>query len=123
MKENTEDLNKKYWNGGLNKAYRYWFYLNRGLEIFNQFKYLFAFFLGVYFALKLKGIIWLIGMTVLSLPILMIIGYWSAHHFAKVLDWLNVKFSTHYGKYNFELMEDQLKELKEINEKINKKIN
>lgn len=109
-----DELHDKYWNGWQNKIIRYWFYLNRGIDIFNQFKYLFALIFGVYFTLKLNNAWWILGMTGTSLPILMVFGYLQTHKIGKVNDWLTVKFSTHYANYNFDLLEGILEELKQI---------
>lgn len=113
MKE--EDLQAKYWDGWINKSIRLWFYLNRGVDIFNQFKYLFALIFGIYFTFKLKNAVWILAMVGISLPILLIFGYLQTHRIGRVNDWLNIKFSSHYGKYNFELLEEILKELKKLN--------
>lgn len=111
-----DELKNKYWDGNANKCYRYWFYLNKGTDIFNQFKYILAAIFGIYFTLKLKNPIWIIIMGSASIPILILFGYLQVHKIGKVLDWLNVKYSTHYTKYTYELMENQLNVLKEIKE-------
>ncbi len=113
----SNDKNTKYWDGPLNKFCRYWFYINKSVEIFNQFKYLFALIFGVYFTLKLTNPIWLLGMIILSIPMLLVFGYFYVHHISKVLEWLNVEFSTHWSRYSFELQENILKELKQLNKK------
>ena len=102
------------WTGTKNKLIRYYFYCNRGLDVFNNFRYVIMAVFGIYYTLHLHQPLWLIGMIIISVPILTIIGYYSVHHIGKVIDWLNIKFSSHYGKYTYELMENQLSELKEI---------
>lgn len=109
----------EYWNGWQNKLIRYFFYLNRGIDIFNQFKYVFALIFGIYFTFKLKNPWLLVGMTAISFPVLLILGYLQTHKVGKINDWLNIKFSTFYGKYNFELLEGILEELKKFNAKNN----
>lgn len=113
---NQDDPKKhEYWTGWQNKLIRYFYYLNRGVDIFNQFKYLFALIFGVYFTFKLKNPVIILMMTGISLPILIVLGYFQTHRIGRVNDWLSVKFSTFYGKYNFDLLEGILKELKKLN--------
>lgn len=117
MNEIEDHKSHQYWTGWQNKTIRYWYYLNRGIDIFNQFKYLFALIFGIYFTLKLKNAIWILGMIGISLPILLVFGWLQTHRIGRVNDWLSVKFSSTYGKYNFELLEDILEELRELNKK------
>lgn len=107
MEDVNEDVNNKlYWDGNFNRSCRYWFYFNKGIDIFNQFKYLFALFLGIYFTLKLKNPLWLLAMTAISIPVLLFLGYLQVHKVGRVLDYLNIKFSTHYSLYSIKLQED-----------------
>lgn len=103
-----------YWDGNSNKFIRYYFYSQRGLALFNEFRYLFMVIFGVYFALKLNNPIWFVLMFVVSVPILCFFGWLSVHKIAKVVDWLNIEFSTHWGRYGYELQERQIKLLEEI---------
>lgn len=104
--------NHEYWNGNKNKAIRYYFYMSRGLDLFNNFRYVFLTIFGIYFTLKLKNAMWLLAMFGFSIPLLMVIGYYSVHHVGKVIDWLNVKFSTHFGMLQITLLEEIRDELK-----------
>lgn len=117
MSEIDDPKKHEYWIGWQNKLIRYFYYLNRGVDIFNQFKYLFALIFGIYFTFKLKNPMLILVMSAISLPLLMIFGYLQTHKIGKVNDWLGVKFSTFYGKYNFELLKEILKELKKLNSK------
>lgn len=121
MNKREEDNHANYWTGTRNKFIRYYFYCQRGLDLFNNFRYVIMAIFGVYYTLKLKNPAMLLLMAGISIPMLMFIGYYSVHHVGKVIDWLSVKFSTHYGKYTYELMEEQLDNLKAINEKLDKK--
>lgn len=120
MKELTEEHDKNYWQGNKNKVIRLFFYSQKGLSLVNEFKYLVFGILGVYYTLKLSNPIWLIIMLVVCIPLLIILGWMSVHHVSKVVDFLSIRFGTHWSKYNYELLENQLKELKEINEKLKK---
>lgn len=119
MIENEDPKKHEYWKGWQNKLIRYFYYLNRGVDIFNQFKYLFALIFGIYFTFKLRNPMVILIMTGISLPLLMIFGYLQTHRIGKVNDWLNVKFSTFYGKLQFELLQKIIDELKILNDKKN----
>jgi hypothetical protein len=106
-----------YWHGWRNKLIRYWFYCNRGLSLLNEFKYLIMGIFALYYTLKLNNPIWLIIMGIISLPSLMLIGFIQVHYIGKVVDFLNIQYSSHWGKYGFELQENILKELKEFNKR------
>jgi hypothetical protein len=77
---------------------------------------------GLYYTLHLHQPLWLIGMFSISIPMLIAIGHFSLHHMGKVQDWLTVKFSTHYGKYTYDLMESQLKSLEGIHQELKKRV-
>lgn len=96
----------EYWIGPKNKIIRYYFYCQRGLDLFNNFRYVIMAIFGVYYTLKLKNALWLLGMFLFSIPMLMAMGYYSVHHVGKIIDWLNVKFSTHFGMLQITLLEE-----------------
>jgi hypothetical protein len=73
---------------------------------------------GLYVLLKLNNPVWFVAMFLLSLPVLILLGWIQVHHLAKVMDWLNIEFSTHWGRYGYELQETQNKILSEINGKL-----
>ena len=106
IKSEEEHL-KKYWHGPANHAVRYYFYTQRGLALVNEFRYIFMVIFGVYITLKLNNPLWLLAMFLVSMPILILLGWLSVHRMAKVIDWLNVKFSTHWQMYSYELQEKQ----------------
>ena len=109
------ELKEKYWNGNTNKIIRYYFYSQRGLALFNEFRYIFMLIFGIYVTMKMSNPIWLLVMFLISIPILIIIGFIAVHHVAKVVDWLNIEFSTHFGRYQYTLLEEIRDELKSKN--------
>lgn len=117
MNELNENQKKDYWNGSKNKMIRYYFYSQRGLALFNEFRYLFMLIFGIYYTLKLTNPIWLVVMVLVSVPSLILIGFYSVHYVGKVIDFLNVQFSTHWTKYQFQLYEQILIELQKLNKK------
>ena len=115
--ENSE----KYWDGPKNKAIRYYFYVQKGLELLNEFRYLIMSIFAIYYALKLTNI-WLIPiMFLLAIPALTLFGWLSVHHMRKVMEYLGIEFATHWARYTYELQEKQIKLLEQLNEKLEKK--
>lgn len=93
----------EYWVGLKNKSIRYYFYCNKGLDTFNNFRYVFMMIFGIYFTLKLKNAMWLLMMFGVSIPLLMCTGFYTIHHMGRVIDWLNIRFGSHYSLETFKL--------------------
>lgn len=93
------------------KAY---FYLNQGVNVLNQFRNLFLGIFGVYITLKLTSPILIVIMLLVSIPVLIAVGYYNIHKVAKVSEQLSVKYGTHYNIKQFEMIEEQVRLLKEI---------
>lgn len=111
-----DDDKKTYWHGAENKFIRFYFYVLRGLDILNTFRNCILAIFGIYYTLKLDNPVYLLLMFIVSLIVLCLCGYISVHRIGKVVDWLNVRFSTHYGAYQINLQEKILEELKKLNE-------
>lgn len=107
---------QNYLKGKENAAIRTYFYINSGLTIMNNFRNLGLGIFALYFALKLTNPLYLILMVIVALPILAVIGYYNVHTMAKVIEWLSVKFSTHYGIKQYTFIEKQTQYLKKIAE-------
>jgi hypothetical protein len=107
-----------YWNGNTNKAIRYYFYIQRGLSLVNEARYLIMAILAIYAILKLDN--WLIMplMFFSSLPILGILGYISVHHMSKKMDYYSNFFGSHYTKKSLEIQEETLEALNKLNERL-----
>ncbi len=112
------DNKHKYWNGIENKLIRYWFYITRGLDLLNQFKYLIGAIFALYWMLKLNNPFVLLFIFLACLPVLFVVGYYSIHKMGKVMDWLNIEFASHWSRYSFELQERQVKAVESIEKKI-----
>lgn len=110
----------RYWNGSENKLIRFYFYSQRGLALLNEGRYLVMGVFALYYTLKLTNPIWLVGMFVVAVPVLIVLGWVAVHRVGKVVDWLNVQFSTHWGRYQYTLLETQVDLLKEIKEGVSK---
>lgn len=112
-----QEYDSTYMPGIQNRAIRYYFYLNAGLAIVNNFRNLFLAIIGIYIALHLEAWYLLIVMFVPSVIILTIIGYYVVHKVNKVQEFLSMRFGTHYGIKQFDLQKgiyDELKEMKNM---------
>lgn len=96
----------EHWTGTKNKLIRYYFYCNKGLDTFNQFRYVIMAVFGIYYTLHLHAPILLLVMLAVSIPILTIIGYYCVHHINKVTDYLNTQFGTYYGIMQIDLLKE-----------------
>lgn len=113
--ENMKDSEReRYWDGHGNRVIRYYFYVNRGLTLLNEARYLILAVFALYAILKLDNPLYMVVMFLISLPLLGVLGWLFTHRMAKVMDFLNVKFSTHYSKYSIELQEKQNDLIKEV---------
>lgn len=96
------------------KAY---FYVQRGLSLVNDFRYLFAGVLAMYVLMKFDNLLWFVVMFSASIPVLILMGWFNVHKMAKVLDWLGIEYSTYFGKLSFTYQEKIIDELEKLNKK------
>ncbi len=115
---NSKEVKEQYFNGIKNQLIRIYFYLQEGLSLVNNFKYLGAGILAVFYLFKMEGYGKMILMAVATFPFLIIIGYLWTHKARKAIEYLNLKFTTHFGQYSLRMQEKQLKTLEELNENI-----
>ena len=114
-----KDMRLQYWVGWKNKVYRYWFYIKQGNGVINEFRNLFLIILGTVFTFKqdfpiLKDLRFLSIIFGVCFLALFITGYYFTHKVNKVIDWLSIEFSTHWGRYGYFLQEKQNTLLEEI---------
>jgi uncharacterized membrane protein len=114
----NEDDRKKYWDGRRNKAIRYYFYLQMGLALVNEFRYLIMSVLAIYALLKMDNPLWMPIMFFGAVPFLLLLGWISVHHMEKTMEYLRTHFATHFVKLNITLQEKQLKVLEDIKDKL-----
>ena len=114
----SSDDKVKYWDGGKNKAIRFYFYTQKGLTLLNEFRYLLMAVFAVYFALKIDNILLIPLMVLMSVPVLMFFGWLAVYKIDRVIEFLNTRFATHFTMYNIRLQEDKLAELKTIRQMI-----
>jgi len=111
---------KEYWIGPKNKAIRYYYYAKKGLELMNEFRYLIMAVFAMYYTLRINNIFLIPIMFFMAIPVLVFLGWLSVHHMQKVMEWINVRFSTHWSMYSYKLSEDRNITLKEIQDDIKK---
>ncbi len=99
-----------------NKLIRYYFYLNTGLNILNQFRNLFLGIFALYFTFHFTDPLLLAVLFVVGTIILTFMGYYSIHRMNKVLEWVGMRFSTHYGIRTYNFAQGQYEEAKKIRE-------
>ena len=119
--ELRKEYTKTYDKGLLNHGVRAWFYLNKGLDLINQFKYLIAGILAIYYMFKLDSYVILMLIFIISIPILTFCGWFYTHKMAKALEWTGMVFSSYFSRYNIDMAEkniemtsEQIELLKEI---------
>ncbi len=105
---------KEYLSGPVNRAIRYYYYLENGLTIVNDFRNLILAILGVYIVLKLSNPLWLAGMFLVSTILLTVAGYYYIHKFAKVKEWVSVRFSSHFAIRSYDYQKRICELLEEI---------
>ncbi len=110
-----------YLKGFQNFCIRWYFYLENGLGILNNFRNLFLAIFAIYITLKLTNLWWIAFMVVSSLIGLAILGWYAVHKIAKIKEWLTVRYSTYYGIKSFNYTAESYKELVEIKKLLEKK--
>jgi len=107
-------LKEKYWDGKWNRIVRHYFYIKKGVEEFNFFRYIIL-SVGIIYAYFNFTNLWLFPiMLFCCLPCLDLTGYISVHRVDKVMEFLQVRYATHYSHYNIEIQEHQKSDLKEM---------
>ncbi len=101
---NANQYDQQYMLGPENRLIRYYYYLNTGLGILNQFRNLLLGIFGLYVILKLTNPLYLILFFLLSVPVLTLTGYYNVHRMNKVMEWIGLRFSSHYAirQYNYQ---------------------
>ena len=121
IKDSTKispELKEKYWDGRWNKTVRFYFYLQKGLSLFNELRYVVMVCLALYAFMKLDNLFMIPLMFLCFIPPLIIFGWTAVHKMDKIIEFLNVRYATHYSHYNIEINEKQLKLLEEIKERL-----
>ena len=105
---------KEYRKGLKNRLVRYYFYIQQGLGLINEFRYLLMAILGAYYALKLSNPLIIPIMFFLSCLVLIFLGWLYVHHMKKIMEYITIEYATHWGRYQFELFEKIIQLLEDI---------
>lgn len=112
--EFNEQYMKEFSGGMFNKLVRVWFYLQAGIDVINQFKYVVLGIFGIYVALKFTSYFWLLGMFAICLPILTIAGWVYINKMARNLSLTSLLKSSFFGSMDIDLNKKQVELLTEI---------
>lgn len=118
--EDPSQYDSVFFPGMENRFIRYYFYLNQGLSILNQFRNLFLGIFALYFTFHLTNPWLLAAMLIPGVLLLTMIGYYNIHRMNKVQEWLGMRFSTHYAIRQFNYNQGQYELLKSIKELLEK---
>lgn len=109
--EINDDYHSKSW---MNLAKKGYFYLGRGLAELNNWKNLFIGIIGLCIAVKIESI-WIMAVIfAISIPLLILAGYIMVHRISRMMDYLSIKFGSHFATRNFDYVEGQYELMKEI---------
>jgi len=110
----SKENKSKYYDGLWNVIIRMYYYSTKGVELLNFFRYYLFGLFGLYMALKLTNKMYLLILFLITYPILIILGYIAVHKMAKIIEFLNVEFATHFQRYRVSLQEKTLTVLEKI---------
>ena len=114
----TDAVRRRYLDGRKNAIVKIYFYIERGLAMVNEFKYVIAGILALYFALELDNIILIPIIFLIVVPVLWLIGYIWITYAVKSMEWINIEYATFWTRYNYALQEKQLENLESLTEQI-----
>ena len=105
---------KELWYGPKQRAVRYYYYVRKGLDFFNAFRYVIMSIFGLYYLLKFTNPLMFPVMFLVCIPVLFIVGYCDVHHMNKITEYIAVQFASHWARYGVDLQEQRNDLLKEI---------
>ncbi len=124
LRKQLDELGQTHWEGKQNYFIRYWVYLDNGLEVFNKFKYYIGFPLAAGALLPfLEGkFAWLVGLTILGLPILIVVGRYKLQKVDKTMQYVQTISGNLFQFKPMELSLEQVDLLKDIRDKLNENL-
>lgn len=116
------DISKEdaiYLRGTQNFLIRCYFYMQSGLGILNNFHNIFLGMIALTITFGIKG--WIVAACAVPLSAAFILlGRYNVHKLSKMQDWLNIRFSTHYGIKQFDMTREQVELLREVRDLLKK---
>ena len=116
--QKIENLIPAFWEGKQNVFNRYWTYLQNGLNLITEARYLIISILGGYAVLKLTNPWLMVLMFLISIPILIVAGRWYLYNVKKVQEFVTVTKSSVLGYKPYNVTVETLDELKGLREDI-----
>lgn len=104
----------KYWEGRENFIVRYYVYAKNGLNAVNDLKYLVAGIVAFYVVLKLDNPWWMLGIGLVSIPLLIVVGRWQLYRANKIQEYINTTRGSVLGYNGYNMQIDTLETLKLI---------
>jgi hypothetical protein len=125
LQEQITGLGEKYWEGKENFFIRYFTYMERGLGVFNQFKYYIALPFATYYTFEFMkaygSLFWIPLMIIGGLPILIIVGRYQLQKMNKTTDYVNTITGSIFQYKPMQMSIEQVKYLKEIRDELRNK--
>lgn len=126
MKNRLDEINQphvreKYYDSKIAKLVRIYWYEEQGLNLLNKFRYLIIFIMAIAVMLRVEDdLSWMVTVFIIAIPLLAMAGYLYIRYGIKVMEYLTLKFATHFGQYNLKLQERQLEVLERLTEELEK---
>ena len=90
---NKPEVRERYYEGIRNKLIRTYYYLEHGLNLLNEFKYLIAGILAFYYFLKTDNIMIMVWIFVVAVPLLTVAGWFWLHKAKRSLEYFDLKYT------------------------------
>ena len=119
-KINKDKYLKIYWEGHQNRLIRLWVYLLRGLNMFNEFKYVLAAIVAGFVILKITEPIWMVVAGLAVIPPLIVLGRWQLRKAGKVDQWIATEHGSVLKWADYNIKVETLNKLDEISKKLDK---
>lgn len=110
----------KYLKGRHNQFIRFYFYLESGMALLDQFRNMFLAVIALYFTLKLENPLWMVVMIIPGMIIMTLLGRYNIHKLSKMKEWLGLRFSSHFAIRSFNYNQKQYELLEEIRDLLKK---
>lgn len=128
--EINENSEKRYMHGKINFLIRLYYYLKEGVNQISGLRTVGYGLIGIAGVLAIDGSetsYWIIGLIGLaSIPVFILLGYIWVKRAKKSEEYFNLKYTTTFGRYAYQLQERQMELLEELNKNIkelSKKLN
>ena len=92
-------------------------YCRKGVGLLNEFRNLILLIIAGCYAIQITSVWIMILIFLVSLPVLMAVGWYSLHYMDKIIEELTVKYATKYARRQYDTMEEIKDLLKKLNDK------